>query len=106
MRTAAIICEYNPFHNGHKFHIEETKRQLEADAVIAIMSGNFVQRGDAAIFDKHLRAKAAVLGGADLVLELPAVYSSASAEFFAKGAVKILDKLGILGASVRIKKVY
>ena len=96
MRTAAIICEYNPFHNGHKFHIEETKRQLEADAVIAIMSGNFVQRGDAAIFDKHLRAKAAVLGGADLVLELPAVYSSASAEFFAKGAVKILDKLGIV----------
>ncbi len=94
MKTAAIICEYNPFHNGHKFHIEETRRRTGADAVVAIMSGNFVQRGDLAVFDKRLRAKTAILGGADLVLELPTVYASASAEFFACNAVKILNALG------------
>ena len=94
MKTAAIICEYNPFHNGHKFHIEETRRKTGADSVIAIMSGNFVQRGDIAVFDKSIRAKAAILGGADLVIELPALYSSASAEFFAYNAVKILNSLG------------
>lgn len=96
MKTAAIVCEYNPFHNGHKFHIEETKRQTGADAVVLIMSGNFVQRGDVAIFAKALRAKAAILGGADLVLELPTPISCASAEFFASGAVSILDALGIV----------
>ena len=96
MKTAAIICEYNPFHNGHEYHIEETKRQSGAESVIALMSGNFVQRGDAAVFDKRLRAEAAVCGGADLVLELPSVYAVRSAEFFAKGAVFILDSLGIV----------
>lgn len=96
MKTAAIICEYNPFHNGHEYHIEETKRQSGAESVIALMSGNFVQRGDAAVFDKRLRAEAAVRGGADLVLELPSVYAVQSAEFFAKGAVFILDSLGIV----------
>ncbi len=96
MSTAAIICEYNPFHNGHKFHIEETKRLTGADSVIAIMSGNFVQRGECAIYDKKLRAKAAISGGADLVLELPAIYSCASAEFFALDAVRILNALGIV----------
>lgn len=94
MSIAAVICEYNPFHNGHKFHIEETKRQTGADGIIAVMSGNFVQRGEPAIFNKQLRAASAILGGADLVLELPAIYSCASAEFFAKGAIKILDALG------------
>ena len=96
MTLAAIICEYNPFHNGHKFHIEETRRQTKADGVVAIMSGNLVQRGDIAVFDKTVRAKAAVLGGADLVIELPAAYSSASAEFFGTNAVKILNALGII----------
>lgn len=96
MKTAAIICEYNPFHNGHKFHIEETKRLTNADAIILIMSGNFVQRGEAAIFDKKLRAKAAIACGADLCLELPTIYSTASAEFFASGAVKVLNSLGIV----------
>lgn len=96
MKTAAIICEYNPFHNGHKFHIEETKKQTGADAVVVIMSGNFVQRGEVAIFDKDLRAKAAIECGADLCLELPAVYSCASAEFFARGAVSTLSALGII----------
>ena len=96
MKLAAIICEYNPFHNGHKFHIEETRRKIGADGIIAIMSGNLMQRGDVAIFDKTLRAKAAVLGGADLVIELPCIYSSASAEFFALNAVKILNALGMV----------
>ncbi len=96
MKLAAIICEYNPFHNGHQFHIEETRRITKADGIVAIMSGNLVQRGDVAIFDKALRAKAAVLGGADLVIELPAVYSSASAEFFALNAIKILNALGTI----------
>ncbi|MBE7032559.1 MAG: nucleotidyltransferase [Ruminococcaceae bacterium] len=96
MTVAAIICEYNPLHNGHKFHIEETRRKTGADAVVAIMSGNFVQRGDAAIYPKSLRAKAAILGGADLVLELPVSFATGSAEFFAQGAVRTLDSLGII----------
>ena len=96
MKTAAIISEYNPLHNGHKFHIEETKRQTGADAVVLIMSGNFVQRGEVAIYDKKLRARAATICGADLCLELPTIYSSASAEFFSMGAVKILNALGII----------
>lgn len=96
MRVAAIICEYNPFHNGHQFHIAETRRKTGADAVVAIMSGNFVQRGDIAVFPKILRAQAAIKGGADLVLELPVPFSTGSAEFFAQGAVKTLDSLGII----------
>ena len=94
MKLAAIICEYNPFHNGHQFHIEETRQKTDAEGIVAIMSGNLMQRGDVAIFDKALRAKAAVLGGANLVIELPASYSSASAEFFALNAIKILNALG------------
>lgn len=94
MRVAAIIAEYNPFHTGHKFHIEKTKEN--ADAVIVIMSGSFVQRGEGAIYSKFSRAKAAVLGGADLVLELPFLYSTASSQDFSKGAVKILDALSVV----------
>lgn len=93
MKLAAIICEYNPFHKGHKFHIEETRKKSGADAVIAIMSGNFVQRGEPAIYPKAVRAEAALKGGADLVLELPTVYATGSAEYFAIGAVKILNAL-------------
>ncbi len=96
MKTAAIICEYNPFHNGHKYHIEQTKKLCGADAVIALMSGNFVQRGDAAIFEKTARANAAIRGGADLVLELPTVFAMQSAEFFAKHAVFILSSLNFI----------
>lgn len=96
MKVAAIICEYNPFHNGHKFHIEETRRKTGADAVVAIMSGNFVQRGDIAVFPKTLRAQAAIKSGADLVLELPVPFSTGSAEFFAQGAVRTLDSLGTI----------
>ena len=83
MKIAAIICEYNPFHNGHKFHIDETRRQTGADAVVALMSGNYVQRGECAVYEKTVRANAAVLGGADLVLELSTVFAVQSADFFA-----------------------
>ena len=94
MKVSAIVAEYNPFHNGHKFHIEETRRKTGCDCVVAVMSGNFVQRGEPALYNKWLRAEAAVRSGADLVLELPAAYACAGAEFFAKGAVKIINRLG------------
>ncbi len=96
MTVAGIVCEYNPFHNGHKFHVEETRKKTGADAIVAIMSGNFVQRGDSSIFPKELRAKIAIENGADLVLELPTAYSTASAEFFALGAVRTLNALGCI----------
>ncbi|MFA5658935.1 MAG: nucleotidyltransferase family protein [Oscillospiraceae bacterium] len=93
MRLCGIICEYNPFHNGHLYQIEKAK-QSGATHVIAVMSGNFVQRGDVAIIDKHVRAQMAVQCGADLVIELPLPFSIASAELFSKGAVHILNSLG------------
>lgn len=95
MKVAGIIAEYNPFHNGHKYHIEETRKNTGADYIIAIMSGDFVQRGAPAIMDKYERAFCALSSGCDLVLELPIIYSTASAEFFASGAVTILDRLGV-----------
>lgn len=96
MKTMAVICEYNPFHNGHKYQLIEHKKQLGADSVICLMSGSFVQRGAPAIYDKWTRAKDAVMNGADLILELPVVYSCQSAQRFAMGAVKLLDKLGVV----------
>ena len=96
MKTAGIICEYNPFHLGHAAHIENTRLLLGGDiGIICVMSPNFVQRGDFAVFNKHARAKMAILSGADLVLELPVPYALSSAEGFSKGGVYILDKLGI-----------
>lgn len=95
IKTVGIICEYNPFHNGHKYHIEQAKKLTGASAAVCVMSGNFVQRGECAICSKFTRAKAAVLGGADLVIELPVVYSLSCAEKFALGAVEILDKTGV-----------
>lgn len=95
MKTAGIIAEYNPFHNGHAYHIRQTKQLTGADYVIVVMSGNFVQRGAPAFLDKYTRAKAALLDGADLVLELPSCYCTASAEYFALGAVSMLEKTGI-----------
>lgn len=95
MKICGIICEYNPFHNGHLYQINKTKELLgENSRIVCLMSGNFVQRGDAALYHKSLRAKAAVLSGADLVLELPMHYALSSAEGFAKGAVDILSKIG------------
>ena len=94
MKTLGIISEYNPFHNGHMYHIKKSKEITGADTVIAVMSGNFVQRGEAACADKWLRAGIAVSCGVDLVIELPFVYACNSAGAFARGAVGILDKLG------------
>jgi len=96
MKTIGIICEYNPFHKGHLGHIEETRQITGGDiAVVCVMSGNFVQRGDFAIFNKHARAEMAISCGADLVVELPTPYALQSAEGFAKAGVSILDNLGI-----------
>ena len=93
MKTAGIIAEYNPFHNGHAYQIKEVRRQTGADYVIIIMSGDFVQRGEPAIVDKYLRARIALQEGADLVLELPVLFSCAGAEYFARGGVSVLNSL-------------
>lgn len=93
MKITGIICEYNPFHNGHLYHMNQT-RENGATHIVAVMSGNYVQRGDIAVLDKFTRAKLAVRGGADLVIEIPSVYALSSAEFYARGAVSILDSLG------------
>ncbi len=95
MNICGIICEYNPFHNGHKYHIEETKK-LGIDAVVCVLSSDFVQRGEPAILSKHYRAEMAINCGADLVLELPTPFSCASAERFARGAINILNALGVV----------
>lgn len=95
MKIAAVICEYNPFHRGHALQYCQIRERCGEDtAIIALMSGNFVQRGEAAIFDKYARAAMAVENGADLVLELPFPYSTSSAERFATAGVHILDALG------------
>lgn len=93
MKICAIICEYNPFHNGHLYQIQEAKRLSGADALLCVMSGNFVQRGEAAIMDKFTRAKHAVLAGADAVIELPTVFATSNAELFAKGAIHLLSSI-------------
>lgn len=92
MKVSGIICEYNPFHNGHLYHIRETRKN-GATHIVAVMSGNFVQRGDTAIMDKLDRAHLAVRSGADLVIELPVQYCLSSAEYFAEGAVWLLNSL-------------
>ncbi len=94
MRLVGIVAEYNPFHTGHMYHIEKAKKETAADGVIVVMSGSFVQRGEPAVFDKWTRALHALRGGADLVLELPAVYALSSAEGFARGAVETLKSTG------------
>ena len=94
MRIAAVICEYNPFHIGHAFQLAEAREQLQCDAVIGVMSGNYVQRGEPALFPKQLRAAAALQSGMDLVLELPAILTLQSAERYAENAVRTLDALG------------
>lgn len=93
MKIVGLITEYNPFHNGHQYHIEKALEITGADAVVVVMSGNFVQRGTPAIMPKHLRTEAALKGGASVVIELPVCYATGSAEFFAYGAVSILEKL-------------
>lgn len=93
-KTAAIIAEYNPFHNGHRLHIARTRDFCGAETVVVIMSGNFVQRGDCAICDKFSRTRMALSGGADLVLELPLPFACSGAEKFAGGGAGIADALG------------
>ena len=97
MNFFSIVSEFNPFHTGHKHLIEQTKAKTGTDAVVCIMSGSMVQRGDVAIYDKWTRAKAAVENGADLVLELPVCYVLQSADVFARGAVEIISAIGSEG---------
>ena len=93
MKNIGIICEYNPFHNGHLFQLNRA-HEMGATHITAVMSGNFVQRGDAAVCSKFVRAKAAVSSGADLVIELPVPFAISSAENFARGGILLLDGLG------------
>ena len=95
-KVLGIIAEYNPFHNGHLYQIEEAKKQTGADYVVAIMSGNFAQRGNTSLVNKWVKTEMALRNGVDLVIELPTVYSISSAENFAEGAIKILDSLKIV----------
>jgi len=95
-KTVGIVCEYNPFHYGHRYHIEKAKEISGADACVCIMSGSMVQRGEPAIYDKWQRAKTAIDQGADLIIELPAYYALQSADNFAYGAVAMLDRLGVV----------
>lgn len=94
--VVGIIGEYNPFHNGHKYHLEASKQNAHADYTIAVISGNFVQRGNVSLINKWDKANMALSNGVDLVIELPTIYSISSAENFAYGAVKILDSLKIV----------
>ena len=93
MKICAIICEYNPFHNGHLYQLREAKRLSGANALLCLMSGNFVQRGESALLDKYTRARHAILAGADIVLELPTLFATSNAELFASGAISILSNI-------------
>ena len=94
MDFIGVVCEYNPFHNGHAYHLRESARLTDDQGVVCVMSGDFVQRGEAALYAKYARAEAAVRGGADVVFELPLPWSLASAEGFARGAVGLLAAIG------------
>ena len=91
-----IVAEYNPFHNGHLYHLLKSKEEAKADSVIAVIGGNFTQRGEPSLLDKWCKAEMALANGADLVIELPVLYSISSAENFADGAIKILNSLKIV----------
>ena len=91
-----IIAEYNPFHNGHLHHLNESKKITNSDCTVAVMSGNFTQRGEVSIVDKWEKAKMAISNGVDLVIELPTLYAISSAENFASGAIKILNSLNVV----------
>lgn len=95
-KVLGIIGEYNPFHNGHLYHLEQSKKITSANYTVAIMSGNFTERGSTALIDKWSRAEAALKCGIDLVIELPVLYATSSAENFADGAIKILNSLKVV----------
>ena len=94
MKTAAIISEYNPFHTGHMYHLNRSREMIGDAAVVCVMSGSFVQRGECAVFRKHARAEAAVRAGADLVLELPLPYVLSDGDRFAAKGVELAAALG------------
>ncbi|TJY43230.1 nucleotidyltransferase [Cohnella pontilimi] len=96
MRTVGVIVEYNPLHNGHLYHLQQSKKITGADAAVAVMSGHFLQRGEPALADKWARAEMALRAGCDLVLELPVAYSAQAAQWFAYGAVAVLDATGVV----------
>ncbi|SFL87710.1 nucleotidyltransferase [Pelosinus propionicus] len=96
MQAVGVIVEYNPFHNGHKWQIDAAKKRSGCPFVIGVMSGNFVQRGEPAIFDKWKRAEMAIRGGVDLIIELPTVFAVRSAQYFAAGSIRLLHSLGIV----------
>ena len=96
MKVAGIVCEFNPYHKGHKYLIDHVRADIKPDAVVCVMSGDFVQRGFPAMWDKYTRAKLAVSQGVDLVIELPTRYAITAAPEFAKGGVSILKKLGCI----------
>lgn len=98
MKTVGIIAEYNPFHKGHQYMLEKAKAHAEAQRAVIVMSGSFVQRGDTAFFDKWTRSKAALLNGADMVLELPVLFAAANAEVFAAGGIKVMEDANMIDA--------
>ena len=98
MRTVGVIVEYNPMHNGHVYHIEQSRKLADAEAVVAVMSGHFLQRGEPAVCDKWARTDMALAQGVDLVLELPVAYAVQPAEWFAYGGVATLEATGVVDA--------
>ena len=98
MKLLSIVAEYNPFHNGHKYHLLKSLEKSHATHSMAVMSGSFLQRGEPALVDKWIRAQIAVKSGLDLVAELPFVYSCQSAEIFAYGAISTLHSLNVVEA--------
>jgi len=96
MKVTGIVAEYNPFHNGHLYQLQKAREETEADYIIVVMSGDFVQRGAPAIIDKYSRTEMALKAGADLVLELPVYYATSSSDYFAGGAMALLDKLRVV----------
>ena len=96
LMVLGIIAEYNPFHNGHLYHLLKSKEETNTDSVIAVIGGNFTQRGEPSMFDKWTKAEMAIANGVDLVIELPTLYSISSAENFADGAIKILNSLNVV----------
>ena len=92
--VTGIVCEYNPFHKGHLYQIEKAKA-MGSDSIVCVMSGNFVQRGESAFLSKQIRARAAVISGADVVIDLPTPWAMASAETFARGSIGLLQSFGI-----------
>ena len=99
MKSCGIVAEYNPFHNGHQYQLKEAKEKTQADVMIAVMSGSFLQRGEPAIVDKWRRATYALNNGADIVIELPVTASVQPADLFGEKAVQLLDAIGVSSLS-------